>query len=70
MNLRDLIGRRIRAAAESVAHEQDVHAAVATNVGRRGGKTSVSSRRTVVQRNGHTEVTETRTEERSEGGHT
>jgi hypothetical protein len=52
-----------RSIKEKVADAVDAtNSAVATNVGKKGAHTSVTSRQRVVQRNGETTVTEERTE--------
>ncbi len=56
-----------RSAADGVNVVADVNAVVAGNVNEPGGKTSVSSRQTVVQRNGRTETTPTTEDARDDG---
>ena len=68
MNLRKVINKRIRHAANGLNVLADVDAVIAANTRKRGSTSHVSSRRTtrVVQRGGRTEVFEGET--RSEGG--
>lgn len=55
-----------RSIKEKVGDAVDAtNSAVATNVGKKGTHTSVTSRQRVVQRNGETTVTEERTETKS-----
>ena len=57
MKVSKTIQRRIRHAKDGVNVVADVNAAVAGSVNEPGGKTSVSSRQTVVQRDGQTTTT-------------
>lgn len=66
MNVRKIIRRRIRQRSDGIDLAGDVNAVVAANVNERGGATHVSSKQTVVQRNGETTVSEST--HTSEGG--
>ena len=65
MKFSETIRRRIRHSKDGVNVVADINAAVAGNVNEPGRKTSVSSRQTVVQRNGRTTTT---TEETRDDG--
>jgi hypothetical protein len=67
MKFSKTIRRSIRHSKDGVNVVADVNAAVAGNVNEPGGKTSVSSRQTVVQRDGRTETTTTTEESRDDG---
>ena len=67
MKFSETIRRRIRHSKDGVNVVADVNAAVAGSVNEPGGKTSVSSRQTVVQRGGRTTTT-THTEEARDDG--
>jgi len=62
--VRKVIRKRVRRQGDGVNLVADVNAVVATNVGRKDGSSGVTSRQSVsiVQRNGHTEVTEEHSE--------
>lgn len=70
MNVRKIIDKSIRHRSGGSEIVGDVNAVVAANVGEKGSRNAVSSRRRtkIVQRNGRTEVSETTTEQ-GEGGH-
>jgi hypothetical protein len=57
MELSKVLHRRIRHSKDGVNVVADVNVAVTGAVGEQGGKTSVSSRQTVVQRSGRTQTT-------------
>jgi hypothetical protein len=57
MKFSEVIRRRIRHAKDGVNVVADVNAAVTGSVNEPGGRTSVSTRQTVVQRNGKTTTT-------------
>jgi hypothetical protein len=59
--IRKIIRRPIRLARDGVDVVAGVNAAVAANVGERGGSTSVSSRQQIVQRSGQTVVSDSET---------
>jgi hypothetical protein len=71
MRFSKLIQRRIRRQGKGVDLVGDVNAAIAGNVGERGGTTRTSSSQRIVQRSGRTVVSETRgtteTEEEKRG---
>jgi hypothetical protein len=70
MRFSKLIQRRIRRQGKGVDLIGDVNAAIAANVGERGGTTRTSSSQRIVQRSGRTVVSETRgtTETEEENG--
>jgi hypothetical protein len=57
MKFSEAVRRRIRHSKDGVNVVADVNAAVSGAVNEPGGKTSVSSRQTVVQRSGETRTT-------------
>ena len=67
MKFSETIRRRIRHSKDGVNVVADVNAALTGNVNEPGRKTSVSSKQTVVQRDGRTTTT-THTEEASDDG--
>ena len=69
MNVRKIISKAIRHQGDDSQVVGDVNAVVAANVGEKGSKTSVSSRRStrIVQRSGRTEITES-TDDHQKGG--
>ena len=65
MEIRKLIKKRIRHTSGGANVVGDITGAIAANVNNEGGSTHVSSRQTVVQRDGQSEVhSETTKEER------
>jgi hypothetical protein len=69
MNVRKIIQKAVRHDGDRNQVVGDVNAVVAANVGEKGSKTAVSSRRStrIVQRSGHTEIAES-TEDHEGGG--
>lgn len=66
MKFSEVIRRRVRHAKDGVNVVADVNAAVAGSVNEPGQRTSVSTRQTVVQRNGKTTTTTTKEEHHDE----
>jgi hypothetical protein len=66
MKFSEVIRRRIRHTKDGVNVVADVNAAVTGSVNEPGGRTSVSTRQTVVQRNGKTTTTTKRETHRDE----
>jgi hypothetical protein len=56
MRFAEVIKKRIRKRSDGVDLAGDVNAAVAANVGERGGTTHVSSSQRIVQRSGRTQT--------------
>ncbi len=69
MNVRKIIDKAVRHRSGGSEIVGDVNAVVAANVGEKGSRNVVSSRRRtrIVQRNGRTEISET-TSDKPEGG--
>lgn len=64
MTEKDSFKRVIKDRVASALRDAPVNHASAINVGKRSSRTSVSTRQTVTQRDGQTEVTEVREERR------
>lgn len=69
MNVKKIIDKAVRHRGGGSEIVGDVNAVVSANVGEKGSRNAVSSRRRtrIVQRNGRTEISETTSEQR-EGG--
>jgi hypothetical protein len=67
MRLAEVIRRRIRKRSDGVDLVGDVNAAVAANVGERGGTTHVSSSQRIVQRSGRTQTPEASETDQQQG---
>jgi hypothetical protein len=67
MRFAEVIKRRIRKRGNGVDLAGDVNAAVAANVGERGGTTHVSSSQRIVQRSGHTQTPDVSENDQQQG---
>jgi hypothetical protein len=67
MRFAEVIKRRIRKRSDGVDLVGDVNAAVAANVGERGGTTHASSSQRIVQRSGRTQTPDVSENEQQQG---
>ncbi len=67
MRVAKIIRRRIRKQTKGVDFVGDVNAAVAANVGERGGATHASSSQQVVQRSGRKQLSDTSENDQDQG---
>jgi hypothetical protein len=67
MRFAEVIKKRIRKRSDGVDLAGDVNAAVAANVGERGGTTHVSSSQRIVQRSGRTQTPDVSENDQQQG---